>query len=156
MARTYDGRTLTKVMKLYWWVQAGLLLLLVFMAVNFQAGLAAEGRPERFLHSVIVAIVLQLLAFYPLKRFAAGEVERDLLSTAGDLTAEEQKDIRRKRIFSDYLKWAIIIFFVTFAWLAPPDRFILSAIFISFILTILTYLQCYNFLAKRAIREQGS
>lgn len=156
MARTYDGSKLRKVIKVYWVVQAVLVLLLIFMAVNFQSGLMAEGRPERFLHSVVVAIVLQLLAFYPLKRFASREVERDLESTAADLTAEEQKSLRQKRLISDYIKWAIIIFFFTFAGLAPKDLFVLSVIFLSFIFTVIAYLQCYNFLARRAIREKGA
>lgn len=156
MARTYDGSKLRKLIKIYTAVQAILVILLVFMAINFQGGLAAEGRPERFLHSVIAAIVLQLLVFYPLKRFAAGEVERDLESTAGNLSDDEVKSIRHKRIFGDYLKASIVIFYLTFAWLAPKDRFILSTIFISFIFTLLTYFQCYNFLAIRSVKEKCS
>jgi hypothetical protein len=156
MSQAYDGNKLRKVIKIYWVVQAALVLMLVFMAVNFQGLLQAEGRPERFLHSVVAAIVLQLVVFYPLKRFAGGEVERDVSSAAGGLTEEERKKIRQKRIFSDYLKACIIIFFFTFVWLAPKDRFILSTIFLSFILTLLTYFQCYNFQARRALREKGA
>lgn len=155
MVQAYDGSKLRKVIKIYWLVQGVLILMLAFMAINFQGLLQAEGRPERFLHSVVVAIVLQLLVLYPLKRFAGGEVERDIASSAANLPVEELKKLRQKRIFSDYLKASILIFFFTFVWLAPKDRFILSTIFISFILTLLTYFQCYNFVARRALREKG-
>jgi hypothetical protein len=154
MARVFDFSKVTKGVKIYGFVQVFLVILLVFMAVYFQGGLQAEERPERFLHSVIVSVVIQFILFYFLKRFAASDVERDVESAASDLTLEDIKKLRQKRIYSDYFKSAFVLFYFTFAYLAPNDRFVLSIIFISFILTLITYFQCYNFLAKKALKEK--
>ena len=156
MARVFDFSKVNKGVKIYGFVQALLVILLVFMAVYFQGGLQAEGRPERFLHSVIVSVVIQFILFYFLKRFAASDVDRDIESTANDLTPDDVKKLRKKRIYSEYFKSAFVLFYFTFAYLAPKDRFVLSVIFISFILTLITYFQCYNFLAKKAIKEKSS
>ncbi len=155
MAKSFDFKRLRRLTTIYLVVQVFLVILLVYMAMNFQAGLQAEGRPQRFLHSVVVSLVIQLALFYPLNKFAGRQAEREVDSCASDLSEEEQKKLRSKRIIGDSIKTAIFIFFITFIFKAPQDRFVLSVIFFSFILTILSYVQCYNFAAKRLMREKG-
>ena len=155
MAKSFDFKRLRRLTTIYLVVQVFLVILLVYMAMNFQAALQTEGRPQRFLHSVVVTLVIQLALFYPLNKFAGREAQREVDSCANEISEEEQKRLRTKRIIGDSIKTAIFIFFITFIFKAPQDRFILSVIYFSFILTILSYFQCYNFAAKRLMREKG-
>ncbi|RII28730.1 MAG: hypothetical protein CXR31_02300 [Geobacter sp.] len=155
MTKSFDFKRLRRLTIIYLVVQVFLIILLVYMAIYFQAALQAEGRPQRFLHSVVVTLVIQLALFYPLNKFAGREAEREVDSCASELSVEEQKKLRSKRIIGDSIKTAIFIFFITFTFKAPQDSFVLSVIFFSFILTILSYVQCYNFTAKRLMREKG-
>jgi uncharacterized membrane protein YhaH (DUF805 family) len=155
MAKSFDFKRLRRLTTIYLVVQVFLVILLVYMAMNFQTGLQAEGRPQRFLHSVVVTLIIQLALFYPLNKLAARDAAREVDSCAIGLSVEELKGLRTKRIIGESIKTAIFIFFITFILKAPQDRFILSVIFFSFILTILSYYQCYNFAAKRLMREKG-
>ncbi|MBT0651603.1 hypothetical protein [Geomobilimonas luticola] len=155
MAKSFDFKRLRRLTTIYLVVQVFLVILLVYMAMNFQTGLQTEGRPQRFLHSVVVTLIIQLALFYPLNKLAARDAEREVDSCAIGLSVEEQKGLRSKRIIGDSIKTAIFIFFITFILKAPQDLFILSIIYFSFILTILSYFQCYNFAAKRLMREKG-
>jgi hypothetical protein len=155
MAKTFDFKKLRRVIMIYGVVQVFLIVLLIYMAVNFQSGLQAEGRPQRFLHSVVATLVIQLALFYPINRFAAREAEREVEACAAGLGAEELKAFRSKRMVGDVIKSAIFIFFITFIYKAPQDRFIISILYFSFILTFLSYFQCYNFAAKRLMKEKS-
>ncbi len=155
MANKFDFKKLRRLITIYAVVQVFLVALLIFMAVNFQAGLQAEGRPQRFLHGVVAALIIQLALFYPINRFAAIEAKREVDSCATNLSPEELKAIRNKRMVGDVVKTGIFIFFITFIYKAPKDRFFLSIIFFTFILTALSYFQNYNFAAKRAMKEKG-
>jgi hypothetical protein len=154
MANSFDFKKLRRLITIYGVVQIFLLLLLVYMALNFQAGLQAEGRPQRFMHSVLATLVIQLALFYPINKFASSEAKREIDTCATKLTPEEQKALRNKRLFGDVIKSAVFIFFITFILRAPKDRFVLSLIFFSFILTTLSYFQCYNFAAKKWMKEK--
>ncbi len=154
MANKFDFKKLRRLITIYAVVQVFLVALLIFMAVNFQAGLQAEGRPQRFLHGVIAALVIQLALFYPINKFATNEAKREVESCSTGLTADEQKSLRTKRMIGDVVKTGIFIFFITFIYKAPQDRFVLSIIFFTFILTALSYFQNYNFAAKRAMKEK--
>jgi hypothetical protein len=154
MAEKFDFKKLRRLITIYAVVQVFLVALLIFMAVNFQAGLQAEGRPQRFLHGVIASLVIQLALFYPINRFATNEAKREVDSCATNLSTEEQKAVRNKRMIGDVIKTGVFIFFITFIYKAPKDRFVLSVIFFTFILTSLSYFQNYNFAAKRAMKEK--
>jgi hypothetical protein len=154
MAKGFDFKKMRRVIMIYGVVQLFLVGLLVYMAVHFQAGLLSEGRPQRFLHSVIATLVIQLALFYPINRFAAKEAEREVEACAVGLSGEELKALRSRRMLGDVTKWAIFIFFVSFIYKAPKDLFILSIIFFNFILTVLSYFQNYNFTAKRLMKER--
>ena len=150
MAKHYDFKKQRTFIKIYGIAQIFLIGLLVYMAVYFQAALQ-----QRFMNSVLVSLVIQLALFYPVYRYAAREANRDIETTAVGLTGDELKKFRTSRLISDTCKWAYFIFFAVFAFKAPKVPFILSVIIFSFILTTLSYLQCYNFVAKRQMKEKG-
>lgn len=153
MANVFDFKKMNKTIRIYGVVQLALVALLVFMAVNFQGKLQMEHRGFRFMHGVIASFVVQLLLLYPIYRFAEKEVERDLTLT-GALSNDEMNALAKKKRIADILKISTLGFFVIFVMAAPGDTFILSVIYYSFILTILTYLQCYNFAARKLIAEK--
>ncbi|TWJ33123.1 hypothetical protein [Geobacter argillaceus] len=152
MSTSFDFKRLRRFITIYAAVQVVLVLLLVYMAVNFQAGLQAEGRPQRFLHSVVATLVFQLMLFYPIRKFAASEATREVEACATNLDPDTLKKMRTRRTIGDVVKCGAFIFFVTFILKAPQDRFVLSIIFFTFILTFLSYFQCFNFAAKREMK----
>lgn len=149
MADIDDFKKVRRLIKIYWVVQAFLVLLLVYMALNFQLQFSAQGMPGVFLNSIFTVLVIQLLIFYPINRFAQGEARNEIAAGAANMTLEEQKAIRQKRLFGDVLKTAIFMFFLIFSFKAPGKLFFQSSILFSFIFTLLTYFQCYNYAAKR-------
>lgn len=154
MAKVFDFKKMRRVILIYGVVQVFLIGLLIYMAVHFQSGLRAEGRPQRFLHGMVATLVIQLALFYPINRFAAREAEREVEASAVGLGIEELKAFRSKRMVADVIKSAVFLFFITFIYKAPKDLFFLSIIFFTFILTFLSYFQCYNFAAKRLMKDK--
>ena len=150
MANGFDFKKQRRFIMIYGVVQVFLVGLLVYMAVHFQGVLQ-----QRFINSVVATLVIQLALFYPVYRFAAREASREIEASAVGLTGDELKSFRTKRLISDTCKWAYFIFFVAFAYKAPKVPFILSIIIFSFILTTLTYFQCFNFVAKRLMKEKS-
>jgi hypothetical protein len=152
MPSTLDAKKVSKTIKIFAVVQFGLMALLVYTAVMFQQRLQMIGKGNTFMSGVIAASVIQLLLFYPIYRFAGKEADRDLTLTASNLTKEELKAISKKKRFSDIIKMSTFGFYLVFILAAPRVPLVMSIIFYSFILTILTYLQCYNFAAKRLMK----
>jgi hypothetical protein len=150
MAKAFDFKKMRTFIKIYGVVQVVLIGLLVFMAIHFQVVLQA-----RFFLSVIVTLAIQLALFYPINRFAAKEAEREVETSVIGLSAEELKALRSKRMLADAIKWAVLIFFITFLLRAPNHPLFMSMIYFSFIVTMLTYFQCYNFSAKRLMKEKS-
>jgi hypothetical protein len=155
MAKAYDFKRLKRSILVYGVVQVFLIGLLIYMAYYFQAGLQAEGMPQRFFKSIIATFVIQLALFYPINRFAASEAEREVDASAVGLSTEELKAFRNKRMLGDTIKWAIFIFYIIFFYKVPQNKTILCVVFFSFILTILTYFQCFNFSVKRLMKEKS-
>ena len=156
MSSALDFSKLKKNIRIFGVVQLALVALLVFMAVNFQGKLRMQGREFRFMHGVLASFVVELLLLYPIYKFATREVERDLAATGKTLTKEEITSFTKKKRFSDIIKISVFGFFVIFMMAAPADTFILSIIYYSFVLTILTYLQCYNFAARKLLRDEAT
>jgi hypothetical protein len=154
MAIDAGFRRLKRTLVIHVVVQLFLLALLVFMALNFQNAFRAKGVPQVFLNSILTSLVIQLALFYPINRFAAQEARREVAACAGGLGAEELTALRRKRIFGDFLKGAAFIFFATFIAMAPGVTFVMSTAFFCFILVTLTYFQCFNHAARRAMKER--
>jgi len=149
MAKVFDFKKQRIFIKIFGVAQVFLIGLLVYMAVLFQSALQ-----QRFINSVVATLVIQLALFYPIYRFATREATRDIEASAVGLTFDELKGFRTKRMISDTCKWAYFIFFVVFAYKVKLP-FMLSIIIFTFILTTLSYLQCYNFVAKRLMKEKS-
>lgn len=154
MAETIESKRIKRLIIIHRVVQALLIVLLVYMAVNFQARLQAEGLSHRFLHAIIFAVVAQLAVFWPVNKLAAADAARDV-ATAGNVPKEELQDLRKKRLFSDFIKTAVFIFFITFVARAPSSTFILAATFFTFIVITVTYFQCYNFNARKSLGNRS-
>lgn len=155
MPAIMDLKKINKTIKIFTVAQAGLIALLVFMAVNFQQKLQMLGRGDRFMSGVIAAFVIQLLFFFPIFKFAGKEADRDFSLVGKSLSTQEIQAYSKKKRWGDVIKISVFGFFFIFMLAAPADPLVLSVIYYSFILTILTYLQCYNFAAKKLSRESA-
>ena|SRR6185369_4570343 len=154
MPAAFDFKKLRRLITIHTVIQIALVVLLLYIAMLFQGALHAEGRGFRFMHSIISSLVIQMILFYPLNKFATREAKLAVDGAAIGLTPEEMKSQRNKRLVGDVIKSGIFCFYVIFAWRAPSDRFFLSIIFFTFILTYLSYFQCFNFAAKREMKEK--
>ncbi|TGU74717.1 hypothetical protein E4633_04440 [Geomonas terrae] len=149
MPAILDQKKINKTVKIFTVAQFGLIALLVYTAVKFQHHLLALNRGYRFMNGVVAAFVIQLLLFYPIYRFAAKEAERDFSLIDRELSERESKEFSKKKRWADITKISTLGFYFIFSLAAPADPFILSIIIYSFLLTILTYLQCYSFAVKK-------
>lgn len=159
MSSTAGFKKLGRTMKIFGAVQFGLVALLVYVGINFQDRFLAIGRGNNFVHGIIAAAIIQLIVLYPIKRFAAKEVERDLYVASTELTKEEIKVFTKKKRYSDIAKISTFGFYTIFILAAPTQPlvlgiFVLSVIYYSFVLTILAYLQCYNYAAKKLVKGE--
>lgn len=154
MSTRFDFKKLRRFTMIYAVVQVVLVLLLIYMAMNFQTGLQIEGRPQRFFHSIVASLIIQMALFYPIWKFAGSEAAREVNACEIGLDAEKLKSMRTRRTVGDVVKCGAFVFFITFIYKAPQDRFILSVIFFTFILTFLSYFQCFNFAAKREMKQK--
>lgn len=152
MADTLDLKKINKTIKIFAGVQVGLIAILIYTAINFQRQLQAVGRGYRFMNGVIYAFVIQLLLFYPIFRFASKEADRDFSIVGKTLSKEETKEFAKKKRWADVTKMSVMGFYFIFSLASPADPFVLSVIIYSFLLTILTYLQCYSFTMKKLTR----
>jgi hypothetical protein len=150
MPTGFDFKKLHRLIIIHRVVQIVLVLLLIYIALQFQATLG-----PLFWKSIIITMIIQLVNFYPVNFFANKEAKREVAATASNLTQEEFKAQRTKRIIGEVIKMSVFAFFFIFALTvkAAPTvvatRFTYSLIFFNFILTYLTYFQCFNFAAKR-------
>ena len=148
MAAVYDFTKFRRLLNIHLVVQVVLAALLVWTAWMFQQKLA-----DRFLICVISALVFQLILFFPIKSLTGKEVEREIASSAVALTPDDLLALRRKRVIADIIKSSVFLFFFIFIYmlLQKPIIFLAFAYF-SFIMTCLSYFQCFNFAAKREMK----
>lgn len=151
MAQTFDFTRLRKLAVIHGFVQVFLLILLAGMSFV----LLGKVPSQVFMNSIIRVVVIQLILFYPVYKFALGDAQREVSSAAAGLTADEQQALRRKRVFSDILKGALIIFFFTFTLRAPSAPQIQFMILAVFLLSYLTYFQCFNYAAKKLMKAKS-
>lgn len=155
MPTGFDFKKLRRLIQIYFVVQIVLVALLLYVALLFQATLG-----PLFWKSIIITLVIQLVNFYPVNMFATREARREVAATAIGLTPEELKAQRNQRLVGDVIKMAVFGFFLIFVYKAPvtpnmqANRFYQSMIFFNFILTYLTYFQCFNFAAKREMKSK--
>ena len=134
-------------------VQIVLIALLLYMALHFQRTFQAKhGNLRPFYNSLIATLLIQVALFFPIRKFADKEANRELGAAAkGTLTIDEQKPLRTQRLFSDFIKASVFIFFVAFILIAPPAGFVLSTTFFCCIGAVVSYLQNFNFAVRRQL-----
>lgn len=150
MTQTFDFTRLRKLTVIHGFVQVFLLVLLAGMSFV----LLGKVPSDVFMNSIIRVVVIELILFYPVYKLATGDAQREVASAATGLTVDEQQVLRRKRVFSDILKGALIIFFFTFAYLSPAKPQIQFMILAVFLLSYLAYFQCFNYVAKKLMVPQ--
>ncbi len=150
MSAAYDFTKLRKLLTIHLVVQVCLVFLLVWVSWLFQQQLA-----DRFLNCVIVALLIQVGLFFPLKSLTAREVNREIGSSAIGLTPADLQLLRRKRVIADIIKSSVFLFFLIFIYRLPGKPVILVIAFFTFILTCLSYFQCFNFWARREMEARG-
>lgn len=156
---SFDFKRLNRTMIIYRVVQTLLLCLLIYVAYVFQNKFAMMGKPEKFISSIVATIVIQLLLLYPIYRLAWRDVGVEVEGCAVGLTAEALAALRKKRLLGDLWKFSAVGFFLAFVSLVPDAKkaagapIVLAIIIFSFLLMCLTYFQCFNFSAKKRIKQ---
>jgi hypothetical protein len=155
MYETVAIRRLRRTLVIQGILQVLLCALLVYMALHFQQVFQARDTPHIFRNSLIATLLLQLALFFPLRSFAGKEARRELAAASRSATPEQQKQLRQQRLLGDVLKGAVFLGFTAFILIAPPATFVLSTAFFCFIVTVITYLQCFNFALRRGFAGQS-
>jgi len=161
MSTVFDFKKLRRLINIYAVVQVVLVALLIYTALQFQTSLtdSRQGRPLHQKHNIYAADATG--AFYPIFKFASREAGLAVDTVKSGLTPVELKSLRNKRLVGDVVKSGVFCFYVVFIWKVPVSnaaatRFFLSMIFFNFILTYLCYFQCFNFAAKRLMKEKSA
>jgi len=156
---SFNFKRLNRTMTIYRVVQTLLLCMLIYVAYIFQNSFDMMGKPEKFISSIVAAIVVQLLLLYPTYRLAWRDVGVEVEGCAIGLTAEALATLRKKRLLGDLWKFSAVGFFLAFVTLVPDVKkaagapIILAIIIFSFLLMCLTYFQCFNFSAKKRMKQ---
>lgn len=150
MGNCLDYTKLRRLIKIYYFVQAFLILLLAGSALWLQAHVPQQV----FLNTLLRAVLAQVVLFYPVYKFAAYEARRETVSCRA-ASSDELLALRRKRVTGDIVKAAVFIFFLTFILRAPQMPGAQFSILFTFILMTLCYFQCYNFAAKREMQANS-
>jgi hypothetical protein len=156
---SYNFTRLKRLTIIYNVVQVGLLGLLLFMAYNFMLAFTKFGISGYFLKSLGMSVAIQLIMFYPVWWLSRQDLEIEVETSLVGVTPEQLVALRRKRMIGDIWKLSALGAFVVFVWMAPGvDKgrgasFILAVSYFGFLLTALTYFQCFNYNAKRRSKE---
>ncbi len=154
-----EFKKLNRQMLLYRVVQTVLVALLLFMAINYQGLFVLRGKPEQFIVSIVLAIIIQLVLIYPVYKLAWRDAGIEIEGLAAGLTSDQLTALRKKRLIGDLWKFCAVAFFIVFVALIPDSKtkpsatFFLATTIFSFLLTCLMYFQCFNFSAKKQIKS---
>jgi hypothetical protein len=154
-----DFKKLNRQMMIYRIVQTILTALLFVLAITFQGQFSALGRASQFIGSIVTAIMIQLILIWPVYKLAWRDAGIEIEGLAPNLTTEQQAALRKKRLIGDLWKFCGIAFFVVFVALAPDAKKsvgaipVLASTIFSFLLTCLMYFQCFNFSAKKRMKQ---
>lgn len=158
MAQADSNARLRKMTRIYLAIQIFLVIMLVFMAFRFQAKFVMDGNSRAFTGGIAIAAVMQLALFWPIRKFAVYEADREIESSQPGLDANRLKALRVKRMTGDVVKSAVFVFYLVFL-VAMPDKkgisSILWPVFLTFILTYLTYFQCVTYALKKGIATRN-
>lgn len=127
-----------------------LMALLLLAAWRFQLLYAQMEALNVFFNSILLTIGCEILFFYPIYRFASNEVKGELAAQALK-NPQKIKVFQQKKRFGHFIKGSIFIFYLSFILMVPTVTFVVSTACFSFIATALTYLQSYNFTAKKLL-----
>jgi hypothetical protein len=156
---SFDFKRINRTMMIHRTVQTLLVALLLFVAFNFQQLFALRGKPEQFINSIIAAVIFQLILLYPIYKLAWRDAGVAIEGCADGLTPEQAAAQRKKRLIGDLWKFSAIAFFIAFVALAPDAKkaagapLVMATTIFSFLLMCLTYFQCFNFSAKKRMKE---
>lgn len=156
---SFDFKRLNRTINIYRGVQALLVGMLIYIAYIFQNSFAMLGKPEKFMSTIVAAVVIQLLLFYPIYRLAGRDVTVEVESSAVGLTQETLAALRKKRLLGDLWKFSVVGFFLAFVAMMPDAKkavgvpIILAVTIFSFLFMCLTYFQCFNFSARKQINK---
>jgi hypothetical protein len=154
-----DFKKLNRQMMVYRIVQTILTGLLIVLAIIFQSRFAVLHRSDMFVSSIIAAIIVQLVLIYPVYRLAWRDAGVEIEGSVPKLTPEQLAALRKKRLIGDLWKFCGVAFFIVFVALVPDAKkaagapLVLASTIFSFLLTCLMYFQCFNFSAKKRMRE---
>lgn len=158
MAST-DFKKLNRQMMIYRVVQTLLTGMLVVVAISFQGRFDAMQRSQQFYSSIIAAVIVQLLLLYPVYRLAGRDAGIEIEGSQPNLTTDQLAALRKKRLIGDLWKFCGVAFFLVFVTLVPDAKksvgapMVLASTIFSFLLTCLMYFQCFNFIAKKRIKQ---
>lgn len=158
---SFNFKKLQRTMTIYRVVQTLLLCLLVFVVYHFQVSFTAIGTPEKFFKSIMFTVLVQLLTVYPIYRLAWRDVNVEIDGCAIGITPEAMAALRKKRMLGDLWKFSAVGFFLAFVSMVPDAKKasgatqILAITLFSFLLMCLTYYQCFNFSAKKRIKQES-
>jgi hypothetical protein len=156
---SFDFKRLNRTMMIYRVVQGLLVCLMLYVAYIFQINFSMLGRPEKFMSSLVAAIVIQLLLVYPIYRLAWRDAGVEVEGSAAGLSTEMLAALRKKRLLGDLWKFSGVAFFLAFVTLVPDARKapgaaqVLAITLFSFLLICLTYFQCFNFSARKRMKQ---
>lgn len=154
-----DLKKLNRQMMIYRIVQTILTGMLVVVAIMFQGRFVALHKPEQFNSSVAAAVVVQILLLYPIYRLAWRDAGIELDGLQPGLSVEQLAALRKKRLLGDLWKFCGVAFFLVFVTLVPDAQkaagapLVLASTIFSFLLACLMYFQCFNFSAKKRLKE---
>lgn len=155
----YNLIKLKRLTIIYRMIQVALLGLFMFMAFNFMQLFGKLGTPDYFFKALMISLVIQLILLYPAWQLAGRDLEVEIETGRSDITPEQLVTLRRKRLLGDLWKISGLGFFIMFIIIAPDANkgrgasLFLAAAYFSFLLTTLTYLQCFNLRAARRRKE---
>jgi hypothetical protein len=155
---SYDFKKLNRTITIYRVVQGLLLCLLIYVAYVFQSRFTLLGTPEKFMYSIKITIMSQLIAIYPIYRLAWRDAAVEITGSTVGLTKEDTAALRKKRLLGDLWKFSAVAFFLAFVTMVPKASgapTILAGTLFSFLLMCLSYYQCFNFSAKKQIKQNS-
>jgi len=154
----FDFKRLNRTMTIYRVVQGLLLCLLIAVAYVFQSRFSVMGAPEKFISSIKITIMSQLIAIYPIYRLAWRDAGVEVEGSAIGLTKDELSALRKKRLLGDLWKFSAVAFFLAFVTMVPKAAgapTVLAGTLFSFLLMCLSYYQCFNFSAKKRMKQEN-
>jgi hypothetical protein len=154
-----DFKKLNRQMMVYRIVQTILTGLLIVLAIIFQNRFAIINKPEQFISSVVGAFIVQLMFLWPVYKLAWRDAGVEIEGSMPNLSTEQQAALRKKRQIGDLWKFCGVAFFAAFVVLVPDAKkaagapLVLASTIFSFLLACLMYFQCFNFAAKKRMKQ---